>query len=30
MTELQIYLFVASLVLFAIGAGAAWWWVATH
>jgi hypothetical protein len=30
MTELQVYLLIAPLVLLLIGAGAAWWWVATH
>ena len=30
MTELQIYLLVAPLVLLAIGVGAAYYWTATH
>lgn len=30
MTEVQIYLLVAPLVLLALGAGAAYWWTATH
>jgi hypothetical protein len=30
MTDLQLYLLVAPLVLLAIGVGVAYWWTVTH